>query len=367
MQSIVEQRRFYKYVFGNMDAYRKQYFFQNWADTAFALSRLRNALDRLFKRSTEHRMSVKLQRWHSYASATRRKMAQVSNLLFGKYQVAYFKEWRQAAKFSVLIRSLAGKAFQHFFGRVTKTVLLEWRRLSDKKLKRIQTLRGALAKLRQREMLAAWSLWHDNVVEVVTNREKVKKSLARIIKGAMFRAFSQWHDVATTLAYHRRVVSEALTRIRLREAAAAFSLWTKHTMEAQDDRAKLQKAMAKFVNSQLAGAFAQWVSFYEESVRLREVALKVMSRVANRENATAFDKWFTVLEEAREMRAAIAKAARAWVRRAESTAFNTWRANVEEAAELRSKLQKAMAKFMNKTLYAGFTAFVEHAGVPGDA
>ena len=112
-----------------------------------------------------------------------------------------------------------------------------------------EKLQGALAKLANREVAAAWNQWVQLVEYKRATKEKLQGALARMANRDLAAAWNQWQENAQLQQATRRAVRRWVQAC----LAGAFLGWVDAVSSAATMRDKLGRALAKLAQRGSAG------------------------------------------------------------------------------------------------------------------
>merc|ERR1719316_928731 len=111
-----------------------------------------------------------------------------------------------------------------------------------------EKLQGALAKLANREVAAAWNQWVELVEHSRATKEKLAGALAKMANRDLAAAWNQWQENAQLQQATRRAVRRWVQAC----LAGAFLGWVDAVVHGQAMKEKLQGALAKLANREVA-------------------------------------------------------------------------------------------------------------------
>merc|ERR1711903_412319 len=129
-----------------------------------------------------------------------------------------------------------------------------------------EKLQGALAKLANRELAAAWNQWLELVEYKRGVKEKLQAALAKMANRDLAAAWNQWRENAQLQQATRRAVMRWVQACM----AGAFYGWVEAVVHGQAMKEKLQGALAKLANRELAASWNQWLELVEYKRGVKE-------------------------------------------------------------------------------------------------
>ena len=226
-----------------------------------------------------------------------------------------------------------------------------------------EKLQGALAKLANREVAAAWNQWVELVEHSRATKEKLAGALAKMANRDLFAAWSRWLIFVQEKIEMVGKLSSAMHFWRNSALTLTWVAWMEFMFRKAMDFEKMHKAMKFMTNSCLCSAWATWrQSIFDR--RLGHVHLeRAMFFWRNQAMAGSFMRWCSAAADQSEMRQRLRKAISKFSERELSRAWNRWLESTLEKQALQQNIQKALARWRNSCQSSCFMKWLHEARI----
>ena len=240
-------------------------------------------------------------------------------------------------------------------------------------------LEGALRRMMLRELSGAWNTWLDNVmmaqkshlalsrwanstllqafhgwveaaVYLSEMRFKVEGAVMRLMQRELNAAWNRW--IENVLEAQKRNI--ALTRWVNSSLARAWEKWMEHMYHALRIQQSATKALRYWSQRALVSAFAAWVYFVEAREEQRQKLEGALARLMLRELSAAWNTWRYNSSKGVKLKSAMAF----WTEKLSTWCFHEWRANAAESRYAR-KASAAVRWWRNQTVSKAFVAWFD--------
>ena len=137
----------------------------------------------------------------------------------------------------------------------------------------MRRMTGALTRMFNRAMSAAFEQWQSTAAQMADQQRKLKGAAMRMINRAMSAAFEQWQSTAAQMADEQRKMKGAAMRMINRAMSAAFEQWQSTAAQMADEQRKLGGALTRMLLRALSAAYNTWLETAKNLAR-QEVLIK---------------------------------------------------------------------------------------------
>lgn len=320
--------------------------YSTWAATAALTRKSERQLMSVVSRFTQRAVIDAFIEWEeaveaatAFAHTCRRGAALFRNLPL----LQAFNTWTSARRELGRLRG----AYTRVVARALSRAFEQWEAAADSEFAREHALRRGTARIVQRELTAAVSLWKD----IMREGQRRRKVGTRLAKRAVSAAFDHWCDLVDACERRLTLLRKGVARLLHRQLVSAINAWEMTRRRMQ----RLHGCVRAMVNQRRRRVWTTWTSYTEDQHSMRQQLL----RAQNLPMLHAWRAWWTAAAtRARAMAHVTRCVARIQLKQL-SPAWSTWQWRVEQSDAQLAKVAMAVAHITHRGLALAYASWIE--------
>ena len=218
-----------------------------------------------------------------------------------------------------------------------------------------EKLAGAVAKMANRDLAAAWNQWQENA----QLQQATRRAVRRWVQACLAGAFLGWVDAVVHGQAMKEKLQGALAKMANRDLFAAWSRWLSFVQEKIEMVGKLSSAMNFWRNSALTLTWVAWMEFMFRKAMDFEKMHKAMKFMTNSCLCSAWTTWRQSIFDRHVGHVHLERAMFFWQNQAMAGSFMRWCSAAADQSEMRQRLRKAISNFSERELSRAWNRWLE--------